>query len=249
MWFLLLPLLLGTPPSPSPEPEGAVIGKNLKNAVQKYRDALARARWAAGYGSLGGLYSQARTLGPDRSPTIAAETKDFLEKASPAQKQRLVDDLAGLRFSNPDEAPIPDIPFFIELNRTSRERESERFFTLIHGLYAKGTFTRAYEDPKAGCTRLGKDQAVGVARALKSAESKVPHYKGFLEAERQGVIRALTTTCACYGIAESQKEIADFIKAFPKDPDLPTLWDQLAKIAAGDPSLHFQCAKGTEPSP
>jgi hypothetical protein len=235
-------------PAASPEPGGAVIGKNLKNAVQKYRDALARARWSAGYGSLGGLYAQARSLGPDRTPVIASETRDFLEKATPVQKQRFVDDLTGLHFGAPEDPPIPDIAFYIELNRTSREKESEHFFGLIHGIYSK-TFVRAYEDPKGKCTRLGKDQAVGIARSIKSAEAHMPHYKTFLDAEKTAVMRALLTTCACNGPADSEREIQDFIKSFPKDPGVPKLTDFLGRITAGDPSLQFQCSGGAEPTP
>jgi hypothetical protein len=237
--------LLGT--APKPQGEGALPGKNLKAAMQKYRDALARARWNAAYGSLGALYKEARTMGIDRTPVLAAETKDFLEKATPAQKQRFTDDLQGLRFSTPDAPPLPDIPFYLELNKISREKESERFFNLIQGLYSK-TFTHAYEDPK-GCIRLGKDQAVGVAQKVKKAEAKLTHYKSFLDQEREAVVKALLTTCACGVAADSTREIQDYMKAFPTDPALPKLKDQLDKIAAGDPSLRFSCSLEGPPSP
>jgi hypothetical protein len=234
-------------PSPSPEPEGAVPGKTLKTAIQHYRDALARARWSPGYGSLGGLYGQARSFGPERSAALAAETRDYLQKATPEQKSQFLANLEGLYFTTAEAPPIPDLAFIQDLNRTSKERESERFFPFLQKLYSR-TFVRPYEG-KGGCTLLGNGQVVGVARSLKAIEPHVPHYKAFIQAEHDAVLKALMTPCACLTAAESSREITAYMKAFPKDPALPDLADQLQKIDAKDPTLHFQCGEAPSPSP
>jgi hypothetical protein len=228
-----------------PQTDVVAPGKALKAAIQHYKDALARARWSPGASSLGALYSQARLFGPDRTPELAAETKDYLETASPEQKKVFFADLAGLRFLPPDDTPIPDLPFFLDLTHVSRETESRTFFVLVQRIYTRA-FTRPYED-KAGCARLGAGEVVGVARRLHSAESHLPHFKSLLATERAAVLKALTTTCACLGPEDSERELKSFISAFPKDPAVPTLSDQIAKIEARDPSLRFRCSGGALP--
>jgi hypothetical protein len=235
----LLPLLGILTLLPPGEAAEVKPGKALKAAAQRYRDALARARWSPGTSSLGALYSQARLMGRDRTPEVAAQTKDFLAQAPPAEKEAFLRDLAGLQFGAPEEAPVPDFAFLLDLSHVSKQKESESFFHLVKKIYSPA-FRRPYEDP-AGCTRLGSGEAVGVIKRVESAEKNLRHFRDLLTSERSAALKALEAGCACLGPEESEREIKSFIESFPKDNAVPPLKAQLAKIRAKDPSLVFHC--------
>lgn len=232
---LLILALLGPAPETELQP-----GKTLKAAMQHYRDALARARWSGVPGSLLGLYTQARAFGLDRTPALAEETKDYLTEATPEQRDAFFHDLAGLSFGAPDKVPLPDLEFYKDVARTSKNKESRRFVEFLQGFFSRD-FKRPYEDKEFSCVKLGGGEAAGAARKLHSAEAHLPHFRSVFASEREAVVKALLSPCACLGKDESRKEIESFLKAFPKDPSVSVLKDQLSKIAAGDPALQFHC--------
>jgi hypothetical protein len=235
MRALLILALLGVPQETELQP-----GKTLKAAMQHYRDALARARWSGVPGSLLGVYNQARAFGLDRTPALAEETKAYLTEATPDQRDAFFHDLAGLRFGAPDKVPLPDLAFYKDVARTSKNKESRRFIEFLEGFFSRD-FKRPYEDKELPCVKLGHGEAVDAARTLRSAEAHLPHFRSVFTSEREVVIKALLSPCACFGKEESRREIESFLKTFPKDPSTSVLEGQLSKIASGDPGLQFHC--------
>jgi hypothetical protein len=222
--------------------EDAVPGKELKGAIQHYQDALARARWATSDGSLAALYAQARSFGPDRTPSVAAQTEDFLGHCSPEQRKALVEGLAGIKLSDPGTTPAPELQFFLAFAKMNRlTRESQEFFSLLRKIYGED-FVPAYKKPTGPCTRFGEGIFLGLYKSLVAAESRLPHYRALLAAERNALVGEMTTsTCACGGPEEVERELEGFVRGVPKDPVAKRVRQRLLEIRDGSSGLAFHC--------
>ncbi len=89
---------------------------------------------------------------------------------------------------------------------------------------------------------FGGGAIVDLYRKLLKGADEWPHYRRLAAAEAGRLAEVLATeTCACGDAASVERELRQFLKAFPKDTALGRVQARLEAVQKGSSDLRFRC--------
>jgi hypothetical protein len=221
-----------------------------QEAIDAYKVALARLEdHARGRRDLEAAFQAALKVGD----ALLAPGQDgkgiVLETLSAPEYQRLQNDLPGI-LVNREEVLFsqPDPDFFVQLAVGHGDEADRRFFAAFKATYPESVWPVYIQQQTdySGCTRFGTGTLVDTYRRWAEYTRSFPgRYAATVQRETDRATRELTqSTCACGDSPTVERELQQFVRAFPASPARPAVNQRLRALQTGQSDIRPRCISG-----
>jgi len=219
-------------------------------AVAAYKAALARLEeHARGRRDLEAAFQAALNIHQALFAPSQDGKETVLEQLPPAEYQRLQNDLPGI-LVNREEVLFsePDPDFFVQLAVGHGEEADRRFFAALKATYPESVWPVYVQQQTdySGCTRFGSGTLVDTYRRWAEYTRSFPgRYAATVQRETDHATGELTqSTCACGDSATVERELQQFVRAFPASPIRQAVNQRLRALQTGQSDIRPRCISG-----
>lgn len=215
--------------------------------IQRYRAAITSAESGP---SRGGLEAAFAALESVRDALMRVRDGQIvLESLSDPEFTRLQQKLPGALVNRNETVFVaPDPAYFNRLAAARGDAADRGFFGALKATYSGGVWPVYIEQQTdySGCTRFGGRSLVETYRAWTEFQRKYPaRYVTPAKKEVDAVLEALThSTCACGDMAGVERELQQFVRAFPSSPARSEVQRRLDAARAGRSDIRVKCVSG-----
>ena len=225
----------------------AQLSASQREAVDAYRAALAALEARKAGATLEEVLGRARAA--RRALIESADNASALEGLTPDAFAQLQRDLRGLVVNREETLIVePDAAFFLRLAEHFGTAADRRFFSAYKATYPESVWAVYIEQQTdySGCTVFGSGKLVEAWRLWSEVERELPgHYHDYAHAEWLKVSHELaTSTCACGDRPSVERELQQFLDAFPDAPDRSVIASRLRELKEGRSNIRLQCKSG-----
>src|SRR5213594_2134527 len=180
-------------------------------AVDRYRSAIQSAESAASRLAIESAFSAARALREALIPKLESLGDEEFKN---------LQQLRGLLINREEVVFIkPDVDYFTKLAAARGDEADRAFFAALKATYPESVWPTYVEQQTdyAGCTRFGSMSLVETYRVWSEFQRKYPdRYPAAANQEASAVLGELSgSTCACGDAAAIERELEQFLRAFP----------------------------------
>jgi hypothetical protein len=224
------------------------LSPSQRDAVDEYRMALTAVESRATGATIEDIFGKARVVG-DALQEPVGDGRSTLESLTPQAFEELQKTLRGL-IVNRDEVILvrPDADFFVALAAKYGTAEDRRFFAAYKTTYPDSVWPVYVQQQTdySGCTAFGDGKLVAMYRLWSRFHRDVPgNYSDDAHAEWRRVGSELTTsTCACGDRSSVERELQQFLDAFPGAPGTSTIASRLRELKEGRSAIRLNCSSG-----
>jgi len=217
-------------------------------AVDQYRSALAAVERRADGSAIETILAKADDV-REVLQRPKADGGSLLESLPADAFARLTRELRGL-IVNREEVLIvrPDADFFVGLATAYGSDADRRFFSAYKATYPDSVWPTYVEQQTdySGCTAFGEGKLVEAYRLWSEFRRTTPaSYAAAAAAELDRVSHELTaSTCACGDRSTVDRELDEFLRAFPASPASAAVAARLQDLREGRSKMRAPCVSG-----
>jgi hypothetical protein len=225
----------------------AQLSASQREAVDAYRAALAALEARKAGATLEDVFGSARAA--SHALLESADSASALEGLTPDAFAQLQRDLRGL-VVNREETLIlePDAAFFLRLAEQFGTAADRRFFSAYKATYPDSVWAVYIEQQTdySGCTAFGSGTLVETWRLWSEVERELPgQYHDYAHGEGLKVSHELaTSTCACGDRSSVERELRQYLDAFPEAPGRSEIALRLRELKEGRSNIRPRCISG-----
>ena len=225
----------------------AQLSASQREAVDAYRVGLAALEARKAGVTLEDVFDRARAA--SHALIESADNPSAFEGLTPDAFAQLQRDLRGLVVNREETLIVqPDADFFVSLAERVGTPTDRRFFSAYKSTYADSVWPMYIEQQTdySGCTVFGSGKLVEAWRLWSEVERELPgRYHDYAHAEWLKVSHELaTSTCACGDRSSVERELRQFLDAFPDAPDRSVIASRLRELKEGRSNIRLQCTSG-----
>ena len=215
--------------------------------VAAYRTAVATAERSGNRGGVEAAFASVSILREtlmrvDASGLTVLEALNEAEYAEIARLPGAIVNREEVVFVNAD----PD--YFLKLAVAHGDAADRAFFGTLKATYPDSVWPIYVEQQTdySGCTQFGSGAVVNAYRSWTTFQRRFPaRYPTEARDEVNRAAHELTdSTCACGGPAAIDKELQDFLIAFPSSPPAPSVRARLQALRTGRSDIRASCISG-----
>jgi hypothetical protein len=219
-----------------------------RTAVDAYPSALAAVESRAAGSSVEAVFDRAAKV-HDAMLAAGADGSSALERLTADAFAALQRDLRGL-IVNREETLIvqPDADFFVALAGNFGTAVDRQFFSAYKSTYPDSVWPVYVEQQTdySGCTAFGAARLVTSYRIWSDFRRQQPRaYRAAAEQELGRVVHELAlSTCACGDRPAVERELQQFLDAFPGASAAPSVASRLRELKEGRSNIRLHCVSG-----
>ena len=219
----------------------AQLSASDRAALERYRSAIKSAESGASPRALEAAFA---AIGP-----VNQGLTQKLESLSGDEFKRLEQELPGLLVNREEIVFIkPDVAYFSKLAASRGDDADRAFFAALKATYPESVWPTYVEQQTdyAGCTRFGSMSLVETYRVWSEFQRKHPdRYRAAANDEASAVLRELTvSTCACGDAAAIERELDQFLRAFPASSARARVEERLQALRGRRSDIRTNCIAG-----
>ncbi len=225
----------------------AQLAPSDRPVIEDYRAALREVQARGGTGSLEPVFSRALRVS-ETLLRVGGDGLTVLESLSEADFTRLVGDLPGLLVNRDEVVYVkPDPAYFLRLAERYGAHEDRAFFRAYRRTLPSGVWP-AYIEPQtdySGCTAFGRGELVATYRLWREFGRSFSHsYAATVARLMQDIEESVQSTCACGDAASVERELRDFLAAFPTSPVASAVRQRVLELREKRSPIRFSCVSG-----
>ena len=210
-------------------------------AMERYRSAIKSAESGASARAIEAAFA---TIGP-----VNQALTQKLESLSDEEFKRLEQQLPGLLVNREEIVFIkPDVEYFTKLAAARGDDADRAFFAALKATYPESVWPTYVEQQTdyAGCTRFGSMSLVETYRVWSEFQRRYPdRYPAAANQEASAVLGELSgSTCACGDGAAIERELEQFLRAFPASSPRAKVEERLQALRARRSNIRTNCIAG-----
>jgi hypothetical protein len=220
---------------------------DARNEIDAYRSAIRTATTNPYPGALEAALDRLDAL-RDTLMGLRTNSTPLLESMSDVEFKEIAS-LPGA-IVNRDEVLFvnPDPDYFLRTASTFGDAADRAFFTAYTSTYPDSVWP-AYDTQQtdySGCTAFGEGRLVGAYRTWSDFRRTYPsRYRRRANAELEQVGERLTeSTCACGDKASIEREMQQFLRAFPRASVAAAVRTRLRALTGGRSNVRLRCLSG-----
>jgi len=218
-----------------------------REGVDAYRAALAAFEARKAGAKLEELFGCARDV--KHALLESADSASTLEALTPEAFAQLQRDLRGLVVNREETLIVEaDAGFFVRLAEQFGTAADRRFFSAYKATYPDSVWAVYIEQQTdySGCTAFGSGKLVESSRLWSEVERELSgQYHDYAHGEWLKISHELaTSTCACGDRSRVERELQQYLDAFPDAPDGSAIALRLRELKEGRSNIRLQCISG-----
>ena len=172
-----------------------------------------------------------------------------LESLSAEDFRRLNAEIPGARINREETVFVaPDPGYFVKLAGSRGDAADRGFFSALKATYPESVWPVYIEQQTdySGCTSYGSGKLVAMYRRWSRFQRTFPNRYVVPVRERLEDISSQLTdsTCACGDASSVEKEMQQFLRAFPTSPLRPRITERLQVLRNGGSDIRAHCISG-----
>ena len=219
----------------------AQLSASDRAALEQYRSAIKSAESGASPRAVEAAFA---AIGP-----VNQGLTQKLESLSGDEFKRLGQELPGLLVNREEIVFIkPDVAYFSKLAASRGDDADRAFFAALKATYPESVWPAYVEQQTdyAGCTRFGSMSLVETYRVWSEFQRKYPdRYRAAANEEASAVLGELSgSTCACGDAAAIERELDQFLRAFPASSARARVEERLQALRDRRSDIRTSCIAG-----
>ena len=219
----------------------AQLSTSDRAALERYRSAIKSAESGASPRAVEAAFA---AIGP-----VNQGLTQKLESLSGDEFKRLEQELPGLLVNREEIVFIkPDVAYFSKLAASRGDDADRAFFAALKATYPESVWPAYVEQQTdyAGCTRFGSMSLVETYRVWSEFQRKYPdRYRAAANEEASAVLGELSgSTCACGDAAAIERELDQFLRAFPASSARARVEERLQALRGRRSDIRTSCIAG-----